>query len=164
MVFNPTFNNISAKSCQSVLLVEETRLPGENLWPAASCWQTFVGTSTLALQLPVQSVFITTKVVNSNTAHVEVYSIQYYVITTIILPVRSDDFRHLWEFSGQKRGYLMPFSCNKNFVRNELLLLKFIHSQFPLPMALNSVFSLLKCQTETWNLFIYSVRLTCSSL
>jgi hypothetical protein len=32
-----------------------------------------VGTSTLALQLPVQSVFITTKVVNSNTAHVEVY-------------------------------------------------------------------------------------------
>ena len=34
-----------------------------------------VGTSTLALQLPVQSVFITTKVVNSNTAHVEVYSI-----------------------------------------------------------------------------------------
>jgi hypothetical protein len=26
-----TTNNISAKSCQSVLLVEETRLPGENL-------------------------------------------------------------------------------------------------------------------------------------
>jgi hypothetical protein len=36
--------------------------------------------------------------------------------------------------------------------------LKFIHSQFPLPMSLNSV--LLKCQTDTWNLFIYSVRPT----
>ena len=51
--------------------------------PIGKCKHPFsklVGTSTLALQLPVQSVFITTKVVNSNTAHVEVYSIQYYVI------------------------------------------------------------------------------------
>jgi hypothetical protein len=31
MVFNDTFNNISAISWRSVLLVEETRLPGENL-------------------------------------------------------------------------------------------------------------------------------------
>jgi len=30
MVFNATFNNISAISCWSVLLVEETGLPGEN--------------------------------------------------------------------------------------------------------------------------------------
>jgi hypothetical protein len=30
MVFNTTFNNISVISWQSVLLVEETRLPGEN--------------------------------------------------------------------------------------------------------------------------------------
>jgi len=30
MVFNATFNNISAKSWQSVLLVEETGVPGEN--------------------------------------------------------------------------------------------------------------------------------------
>ena len=32
------------------------------------------------LQLPVQSVPITTKVVRSNSFHVEVYSIQHYVI------------------------------------------------------------------------------------
>jgi hypothetical protein len=30
MVFNATFNNISAVSWQSVLLVEETGVPGEN--------------------------------------------------------------------------------------------------------------------------------------
>ena len=31
MVFNATFNNISAISWWSVLLMEETRVPGENL-------------------------------------------------------------------------------------------------------------------------------------
>ena len=40
MVFNPTFNNISAISWRSVLLVEETRVPRENHRPAASHWQT----------------------------------------------------------------------------------------------------------------------------
>jgi hypothetical protein len=34
----------------------------------------------LDLQLPVQSVLITTKVVSLNPAHSEVYSIQYHVI------------------------------------------------------------------------------------
>jgi len=32
MVFNATFNNISVISWQSVLLVEETGVPGEDLW------------------------------------------------------------------------------------------------------------------------------------
>ena len=36
MVFNITYNNISAISLLSVLLVEETGVPGENLRPAAS--------------------------------------------------------------------------------------------------------------------------------
>ena len=36
MVTSATFNNISVKSWQSVLLVEETRVPGENHRPAAS--------------------------------------------------------------------------------------------------------------------------------
>jgi len=39
MVFNATLNNISAISWQSVLLVEETWVPGENHRPAASHWQ-----------------------------------------------------------------------------------------------------------------------------
>ena len=36
MVFNTAFNNISAISWQSVLLVEETGVPGENHRPAPS--------------------------------------------------------------------------------------------------------------------------------
>ena len=36
MVFNATFNNISVKLWQSVLLVEETGRPGENHRPVAS--------------------------------------------------------------------------------------------------------------------------------
>jgi len=36
MVFNTTFNNISAISWQSVLLVEETGVPGEKKRPVAS--------------------------------------------------------------------------------------------------------------------------------
>ena len=36
MVFNATFNNISVISWRSVLLVEKTRVPGENHRPAAS--------------------------------------------------------------------------------------------------------------------------------
>jgi hypothetical protein len=40
MVFIATFNNISVISWWSVLLVEETGVPGENHRPAASHWQT----------------------------------------------------------------------------------------------------------------------------
>ena len=36
MVFNATFNNIPVISWQSVLLVEETGVPGENHRPDAS--------------------------------------------------------------------------------------------------------------------------------
>ena len=39
MVFNSTFNNISVISWWLVSLVEETRVPGENHWSAASHWQ-----------------------------------------------------------------------------------------------------------------------------
>jgi len=39
-VFNATFNNISGISWRSVLLVEETGVPGENHRPSASHWQT----------------------------------------------------------------------------------------------------------------------------
>jgi hypothetical protein len=34
VIFNATFNNISAISWRSILLVEETRVPRENHWPA----------------------------------------------------------------------------------------------------------------------------------
>jgi hypothetical protein len=40
MVLNTTFNNISAISWRSVLLVKETGGSGENHWPVTSHWQT----------------------------------------------------------------------------------------------------------------------------
>jgi hypothetical protein len=40
MVFNATFNNISAISWRSVLLMEETGVPWENHRPVTSHWQT----------------------------------------------------------------------------------------------------------------------------
>jgi hypothetical protein len=40
LVFNATFNNISAISWQSNLLMEETAVSGKNHLPAASHWQT----------------------------------------------------------------------------------------------------------------------------
>ena len=52
MVFNATFNNISVISWQSVLLVEETGVPGENHLPVTSHWQTL---SHNLLLLPVRS-------------------------------------------------------------------------------------------------------------
>ena len=42
MVFNTTFNNISVVSWMSVLLVEDTWIPGENHRPAASHWQHYL--------------------------------------------------------------------------------------------------------------------------
>ena len=36
MVYNATFNNISVISWRSVLLMEETEVPGKNQRPAAS--------------------------------------------------------------------------------------------------------------------------------
>ena len=39
-IFNATFNNISAISWRSVLLVEETEVPGENHMPVTGNWQT----------------------------------------------------------------------------------------------------------------------------
>ena len=41
-MFNATFNNISAISWRSVLLVEETGVPGENHRPVASHLQTLL--------------------------------------------------------------------------------------------------------------------------
>jgi hypothetical protein len=40
MVFNATFNNISVILWRTILLLEETRVPGENHRPVASHWQT----------------------------------------------------------------------------------------------------------------------------
>ena len=53
----------------------------------------------LDLQLPMQSVPITTTVVSSNPAHGKVYSIQFYVIKFV---------RDLWQISGFLRVLHFP--------------------------------------------------------
>jgi len=120
MVFNATFNNISVIFWQSVLLVEETRLLGENHWPVASHWQTLsdnVVSSTpchivvrysvllnvIEFVSAVQSVPITTNVVSLNPAHGEVYSIQHYVIKFV------SDLRQVGGFL----WLLLVYSTNK---------------------------------------------------
>jgi len=42
MVFNATFNNISVSSWQSVLLVKEPGVPGENQRPARKSLTNFI--------------------------------------------------------------------------------------------------------------------------
>ena len=61
MVFNATFNNISLISWQSVLLVEETGVPGENHWPATSHWKAL--SHKVVLSRHLLSVICTTLVV-----------------------------------------------------------------------------------------------------
>jgi len=42
IVFNATFNNISVILWRSILLMEETGVPGENHWPVVSHWKTLL--------------------------------------------------------------------------------------------------------------------------
>jgi hypothetical protein len=67
-LFNATFNNISATSWRPVLLVEEIGVPGENVLSVLQYTDSDCpfGIFKLFLQLPLQSVHITTNVVNSN--------------------------------------------------------------------------------------------------
>ena len=59
LVFNATFNNISVISWLSVLLVEETGVPGENHRPAASCLQTLSHNVVyLALSVDVREILV----------------------------------------------------------------------------------------------------------
>ena len=83
MVFNATFNNISAISWRSVLLMNETGIPGENHRLMNYYYTTIVCVMMVCLldsQLHVQSVPITTIFVSSNPGHGEVYLMLNYVI------------------------------------------------------------------------------------
>jgi hypothetical protein len=54
MVFNATLNNILVISWRSVLLVEETGVPGENHRPVTSHWQTLSHNVVLSTPRPVR--------------------------------------------------------------------------------------------------------------
>ena len=55
MVFNATFNNISAISWRSALLVEESRGPGENNRPVSGHWQTLSGNGVHLAQIEIRT-------------------------------------------------------------------------------------------------------------
>jgi len=59
----------------------------------------------LDLQLPVQSVSITTKVVSSNTVHGEVHSIQHFVIK-FVSDLRQGSIQLKFSMTGQEKGDL----------------------------------------------------------
>jgi len=74
MEFNATFNNISVISWCSILLVKETRGPGENHQHVTSHWQTLsynVVSRTSCHKQDSNSLFV----VSSNPAHGKMYSI-----------------------------------------------------------------------------------------
>ena len=64
MVFNTTFNDISAISLWSVLLVKETRVPGGNHWPTTSQWQTV--SHNVVSSTPRMKYYLTTNISNRN--------------------------------------------------------------------------------------------------
>jgi hypothetical protein len=84
IVFNVTFNNISVISWRSVLLVEETGVPGENHWPAACHWQT-VSHNVVSSTLAWAGFEITTFVV-IGTDCIGSYKSNYHTITTTTAP------------------------------------------------------------------------------
>ena len=79
MVFNATFNNISAISWRSVLLVEETGGHGESHRPVASHWQTLshnvVHLALIEIRTPTTPVAISTDCIGSCKSN-------YHTITT----------------------------------------------------------------------------------
>ena len=81
MVFNATFNTISAISWRSVLLVEKTGVPGENHRPVANHWQTLshkVASSTPRLK----GFELTTLVAIGTDLCISSYKSNYHTITT----------------------------------------------------------------------------------
>jgi hypothetical protein len=85
MVFNATFNNISVISWRSVLLVEETGVPGENHRPIASNWQT-LSHNVVSSTLHLSGIRTHSVVMGTNCIFILFFSIyKFYFLTFKIL-------------------------------------------------------------------------------
>jgi len=117
MVVSATFNNISVIyiSWRSVLLEEET---GENHWPTAS--HNFLS----LLQLPINSVPFTTKVVSLNPTHGELYLLLHYVIKFV------SDMR-------QVKGFRWVLRCPPPIKLTRMIKLKYYWKSPPPPRSSN---------------------------
>jgi hypothetical protein len=100
MVYNAIFNNISAILWRSVLLVEETGVPGENHQPVASHWQTLIHKMLYRVHLAWARFELTTVVIASDC--IGSYKSNYHTITTTTGPQ-----------SPFKITYIFPILCTK---------------------------------------------------
>ena len=108
MVFNATFNNISDKSWWSVLLMEETRVPTENQWPAASHWQTLSHNDVFKVHLAWVEFELTVLVVIGNDCISSCKS-NYHKIMTTTAPFIFLKYKIIFDSS---ISYLAPFMGN----------------------------------------------------
>ena len=84
-MFDVTFNNISVISWRSVLLVEESGVPGKNYRPAASHWQTLW--HNIVSSIPRLSWIRLTTLVVIGTECICSCRSNYHTITTMMAPV-----------------------------------------------------------------------------
>ena len=92
MVFNATFNNISVISWRSVLLVEESGVPGENHRPFASHWQTLSHNVVLSTPRHERGFELTTSVViGTDCTCTDSCKSNYYTITTVLACFAKDN-------------------------------------------------------------------------
>ena len=90
MVFNVTFNNISAISWQSVLLMEDTGVPGESHRPVTSHWQTVSHKIVYRVHL-AWAIFKLTTLVVIGIDSIGNYKSNYHTITTTTTPWKSEN-------------------------------------------------------------------------
>jgi hypothetical protein len=92
MVFNATFNNISVISWRSVLLVEETGVPGENHRSFASHRQTLSHNVVLSTPRHERGFELTTSVViGTDCTCTDSCKSNYYTITTVLACFTKDN-------------------------------------------------------------------------
>ena len=122
MVFNTTFNNISVISWQSVLLVEETWVPGENHWPVTSHWQTLSHNVVSSTPRHEQGFKLTTSVV-IGTDCIGSCKSNYHI--TMMAPQIFD-----WQFKFTDESMLFHWNCIEIYAK----------LQYEMPQAWNIIF------------------------
>jgi hypothetical protein len=106
MVFNTTFNNISVISWQSLLLMEETGVPGENHWPFSSHWQTLIKQCCIEYTSPWTGFELTTLMVIGTDCTGSCKS-NYHMITSMTAP--RYNMKSLLQVNIQPTSHQLPY-------------------------------------------------------
>ena len=117
MMFNATFNNISVISWRSVLLVEETRVSGENHRPVASHWQTI--SHNIVSSTPHMSGLIHLNLQKEKSEHLLIKTIvrlmTRYTYNTVVFEISNMPeilLRLKWNYNGKVKLILFFNGCN----------------------------------------------------